>query len=259
MNIPKEVESIINQSGNNFHCRVLNEFRSKGWETLVSPYYMDAVNNKPREIDLLVEKAYKFSDHMLDIYGTLNVKLFIECKYIKQGVVFWFDKKDIEATKHWLLQHTSFRENNVFINEHSYLMKNEMVAKLYKSNNKPNLEYDPIYKALNQCLHSIVYMRTKRSIIRSTNKRFDNLLELLSLPVIVFNDFDDFYRIDMNDQATPQKISDNFQLEVNYAYIDTSGNSRNKYFLIDVIDFNRLDSYLETIDSDIEALKKVIQ
>ena len=57
MNELDEVNSIIQGSGNSFHCKVTNYFKEKGWTTLVSPYYMDSSSNKPREIDLIVEKA----------------------------------------------------------------------------------------------------------------------------------------------------------------------------------------------------------
>src|SRR5690606_28228602 len=75
----EEVNSIINESGNSFHCSVANYLREKGWHTMVSPYYMDASSNKPREIDLIAEKSWKYEDRWEGKYGTVNLKLFIEC------------------------------------------------------------------------------------------------------------------------------------------------------------------------------------
>ena len=96
-----EVKSIIETSGNSFHCRVLNEMKSREWHTMISPYYLDEISNKPREIDLLAEKAFKYENYFNDKYGTVNVQLFIECKYIQQKVVFWFDNKNINFVYHY--------------------------------------------------------------------------------------------------------------------------------------------------------------
>lgn len=258
MNDLEEVKSIIYESGNSFHSRVIDAFKSKGWHTLVSPYYLDEVSNKPREIDLVIEKAFEFKDDFSSKYGTVNVKLFVECKYIPQKVVFWFDDKDMISTRKWIVSNTPLRENNSFMEQHSYLTKNTKVAKLFSSQTRPNQENEPIYKALNQSLNAMVYLRNKGSIIQSTPKRPSNILETFSYAVIICNNFDNFYRVEMVNQDDPQNIDDNFQLEVNYAYIDSNKNNRNEFFLIDVIDFKKLNSYLGVISSDVKTIENML-
>ena len=88
-----KVKAIISQSGNTFHSQVLKYLHDKGWTVLISPYYNDNATNKPREIDLIAEKAFETNDRRY--FGTVNVKLFIECKYIPQLTVFWFHNKDM--------------------------------------------------------------------------------------------------------------------------------------------------------------------
>ena len=258
MNDMEETKKIIDESGNGFHCRVLNEFRSKGWNTLVSPYYLDEISNKPREIDLVAEKEFEYNDNFSSKYGTINVKLFIECKYITQKVVFWFDNKDIISARKWVLSNTSLLDNNVLTDQHSYLTKNLMVAKLFSSKTKQNPENEPIYKAINQSLNAMVYLRSRGSIIPPIPKRHSNILTTFSYPIIICNSFDNFYRVEMLNQDNPHKIDDNFQLEVNYAYMDSNKNNKNEFFQIDVIDFNKLDSYLGIIDSDVNTIKKIL-
>src|SRR3989337_1672444 len=97
MMIPKEIEDIANESGNNFHCKVTNYLKEQGWQTLVSPYYMDTATNKPREIDLIVEKHWVHRDSFEREYRAVTFKLFIECKYVAQPTVFWFSGKDVQA------------------------------------------------------------------------------------------------------------------------------------------------------------------
>lgn len=101
-----EVRSIIDGSGNSFHCRVTSYLKEKGWTTLVSPYYMDDSSNKPREIDLIAEKSWKYHDSWIKTYGTVNIKLFVECKYIPQTNVFWFGEKDTVSAREWVTSNT---------------------------------------------------------------------------------------------------------------------------------------------------------
>ena len=253
----EEVKSIIERSGNSFHCRVTNYLKSKEWHTLVSPYYMDNVSNKPREIDLVAEKAFQHKKPYKNIFGTINVKLFIECKYIPQKVVFWFDDKDMKSTKEWIISNTSLRENNCYTDRHHYI-SNSKVAKLFSSKNKANLENEVIYKALNQSLNAMEYHRRRGSIIPESTLSSEYILESIEYPVIVCNSFEKFYSVEMTDQSKPDKIKDNFQLEVNYAYADMNVTHRSEFFLIDVVSFEKLDEFLAALDADVCAIKKIM-
>ncbi len=159
----QEVKNLVRQSGNNFHCQVTNYLSQKGWQTQVSPYYLDGATNKAREIDLIAEKSWSHNGPFN--YGSIHIKLFIECKYIPQINVFWFDTKDREAAKKWLASNTPFKENNSCIEGHHYLSQSESVAKLFASKKVPNVENETIYKALNQSLNEMVYLRQQGSII----------------------------------------------------------------------------------------------
>lgn len=254
----KEVNSIIDGSGNSFHCKVANYFQQNGWHTLISPYYLDGSSNKSREIDLIVEKSWDISDKNYGTYGTINIKLFIECKYIPQTNVFWFSDKDKMSTKEWLITNTPLKENNMYTEQHHYLASNPKVAKLFASKNKPNVENEVIYKALNQSLNSMVYLRHRKSIIPEKQNRKNKILHTIEMPVILCNSFENFYRVEMTDSNDSQPICDNFQLEVNYAYIDQDKKNRNEFFLIDIIDFNNINDFLNQLDSDIDAIISIM-
>lgn len=253
-----EVESIINGSGNSFHCRVTNYLQEKGWHTLISPYYMDSATNKPREIDLIAEKSWLYNDRFKEKYGTINIKLFIECKYIPQTNVFWFSDKDMTSTKEWVVCNTPLRERNMFTDQYHYISTNPKVAKLFSSKTKPNVENEVIYKALNQSLNAMVYLRHRGSIIPEVPNQNNNILTTVEIPVILCNSFEKFHRVEMEGSSSPQNIQDNFQLEINYAYMDQSQNNRNEFFLIDVVDFNKLDEFLALMESDKDAIFKII-
>jgi hypothetical protein len=245
-----EVKEIIKTSGNTFHCNVLEYFQKKGWAVLISPYYNDNISSKPREIDLIAEKAFQAKDQCDSFFGTVNIKLFIECKYISQKTVFWFHDKDKEQAENLVVKNTPLRKDNAYTQQHHYLCTPDKVAKLFADKRQKSADNEVFYKALNQSLNAMVYYRNRESIIKTKSSRHYPPLRLVNYPIIVCNSFDKLYRIDIGLNDEPKKISDNFQLEVNYAYLTSTGSNINEYFLIDLIDFNQLDNFLESLEND---------
>lgn len=189
--------------------------------------------------------------------GAVIFRLFIECKYIPQPNVFWFSDKDIAAATKWVTSNTPLRKkDNAYTQKHHYLASQGKVAKLFasKNKNKPSPENEVIYRALNQSLNAMVYLRGRESIIPEIQTRKIPRLALIEMPVILCNSFDDFYRVEMESPSVPKSIVENFQLEVNYAYLDFNRDPKNEYFLLDVVDYNRLNDYLEVLESDKEAI-----
>lgn len=254
----KEVELLANESGNNFHCRVINAVKAYEWEVLVSPYYMDAATDKPREIDLITEKYWKHQDRLERKFGAIAFRLFIECKYIAQPTVFWFAPKDTNSATEWLINHTPLRKDNMFTAQHHYLAACPKVAKLFASKNKPNVESEAMYKALNQSLNALVYLRGREPLNHNLKSGHIPILAEVEMPVIVCNSFAEFYRVDMDTPSTPTPITENFQLEVNYAYIDQKGMRQSEYFLIDVVAFDQLDQYFETLAEDKSIISRIL-
>ena len=113
-----KVKGIIEKSGNTFHCKVLKYLQEKSWTVLISPYYNDNVSSKPREIDLIAEKAFKATDSRGEFIGTVNVKLFIECKYISQKTVFWFHEKDKQKAEYLVTQSTPMSKDHSYTKKH---------------------------------------------------------------------------------------------------------------------------------------------
>jgi len=255
MSILDEIEKIVDESGNSFHCKVTNFLKEKGWHTLVSPYYTDSATNKPREIDLIAENQWSRERDFSRKSGAIVIKLFIECKYITQPTVFWFSNKDIEAATKWVTSNTPLTsKDNIYTQKHHYLDPAHNVAKLFASKNNRGAENEVIYRALNQSLNAMVYLRGSESKIPDIKSGRIPELASVEMPVILCNSFSNFYRIEMENQSTPEIINENFQLEVNYAYRDLQGNHRSEYFLIDVVDFNKIDDYLKVLEGDKDAM-----
>lgn len=255
--MPKDlikIKEIIANSGNSFHCNVLKYFQDKGWTVLISPYYNDNVSNKPREIDLIAEKAFDAKDQLNNFFGTVNIKLFIECKHISQKTVFWFHDKDKVQAEDMVVRNTPLRKDNIYTQRHHYLCNSDNVAKLFADERKKSADNEVFYKALNQSLNAMVYYRNRESIIKIASGRKSYVLQTVNYPIIVCNSFDALYRVEIGTDVEPSKISDNFQLEVNYAYLTPSGENINEYFLIDILDFNHLDTFLDNLETDSELV-----
>ena len=246
----EKVRSIIEKSGNKFHCKVLKFLQDKDWTVLISPYYNDNISNKPREIDLIAEKAFDAKDRQGRFSGTVNVKLFVECKYISQKTVFWFHDKDEQKAENLVLQTTPLKENNIYTKKHHYLEDPSTVAKLFADESKRSTDNEAFYKALNQSLNAMIYFRNKGSIIKLPPERDGYVLHTLEYPVIVCNSFEKLYRVEISTDTDPSNITDNFQLEVNYAYLTSDGDNRDEYFLIDILNFNLFGSFLDRIEDD---------
>jgi hypothetical protein len=256
-----EIKDIIAKSGNTFHCKVANYFKDNGWTTLVSPYYLDGGTGKPREIDLIAEKCWPLGRSFRvreDYPRAIIIKLFIECKFITQPTVFWFSKKDSVAARTWLVGNTILREDNAFTEQHHYLSSNQFVAKLFAASKDKSIENEAMYKALNQCLNGTINLRRRPSISQNIKTKTISIAGKLEMPVILCDSFAKFYQVDMASTDNAQPMKENFQLEVNYAYSNTERSQRTEYFLIDVVEFKQLDSFLKVLESDQIALRSII-
>ncbi len=250
------VEEIIEKSGNSFHSRVVNRLRELGWSVLVSPHYSDNFTDKPRELDIIAEKKFDVHEFVHDWLGTLNVHLFIECKYIPEDIVFWFEKKDIPRATQRIMRDTGMKDprENTEITKHHYYADTP-VAKLWASNSKKSEDNELINKAMNQVLNGTIYYRNRgdlKIVPPSKQGYIDRVLKRVPYPLIVVNSFEKLHATQMDsDDKSSEPITEPFTLEVNYTYTDKDRNSVNEYFLIDVVSLDKLPEYL---DATIEKL-----
>lgn len=242
-------------SGNNFHSNVISFMRAHQWNVLISPYYNDNTSDKAREIDIIAEKAFEVEGSFGKIKGCLNVRFIIECKYINNETVFWFDAKDMEKAEDRVIRDTSLGKGNSYIQEHHY-MASGRVAKLFASEKGRELPNEPIYKAINQSLNGLIYFRHDSPTTRSK----PHILRTISYPIIILNNFDKIFSVNIG-ESNYSKITDKFfQVEINYAYLDSNKQNRNEFFLIDIIDYSHLEDYLSEIQTkDIRAMSAMLR
>ncbi|HIG96494.1 TPA: hypothetical protein HA249_06450 [Candidatus Woesearchaeota archaeon] len=254
------MQSIIEKSGNSFHSRVVNLLREGGWTVLVSPYYSDNFTDKPREIDIIAEKGFDIGMWVNEWVGTVNVQLFLECKYINEKIVFWFDAKDEYRAIERIMKDTRLEHpnQNNSIRVHHYL-SDAFVAKLFASLKRDGSdEHNLFQRAINQSLNALVSYRFKYNLIPPVKHMREKIRHRIVYPMIVCNSFENFYQKKIADaESEVEQISKPFQLEVNYAYKNMGGVGLNEYFLIDVIDIEQLSAFLASIEkTDITAVKE---
>lgn len=249
-----KIQEIIEASGNTFHSNVIKFLREKQWNVLISPYYNDNASDKAREIDIIAEKTFEIQTRWREFKGLLNIRFIIECKYINTETVFWFDAKDKKRAEERIVRITPLRKNNIYTQKHHY-MKDEKVAKLFASEKGKDLVNEPIYKAINQSLNALIYFGHELPIQRQDLK----ILGTVCYPIIILNDFKKIFSVDIGESKYSNVTDKFFQLEINYAYLDTNKHNIDEYFLIDVIDFSHLDDFLHDIETeDIEAIKVML-
>jgi hypothetical protein len=99
----------------------------------------------------------------------------------------------------------------------------------------------------------MVSMRAQAVALPELKKRQRVPTVLLEFPVVVCSSFGQMYAVDFFADSSPEVISDNFHLEVQYAYVDRNGTSRDDYFLLDFVEFAKLDAFQAGIDQDAQT------
>lgn len=247
-----EVQGIVEKSGNSFHYRTMLEFKERGWTVRVSPYYHDLITGKSRELDLIVERSFPVHDSYKGWRGEVNVRLFIECKYITQTTAFWFVERDNARAMDLVLSSTPCRENNTFTKGHSYLKENaKEVARLFADQSGKAAENEVFGKALNQVVNGYLYFRNTPSILTETYRDTSRILATLNYPVIVCNSSDRLYKVNHN-EGDHTRIDELFKVEMDFAYQARHGVLMNEYLLIDIMQMSNLNGFLELIQKDVD-------
>lgn len=219
---------------------------------------MDQAQSKAREIDLIAEKSVSIRDHFGKLMGNGVVRLCIECKFIAATSVFWFTDKDTVSAQELVCRSGKSLRDSAYTNNHHYLSTCQSVAKIFQTESKSQ-EQEPIYKALNQVLSAHVNMRKRPLADPSLRTSSGGIRFLLNYPVVVCSDFSRLYRTEFFEDAEPVTISDNFQLEVQYAFAESTGSVKDEYFLIDFVAFELLDDFLEKVIHNAEVLASILK
>jgi hypothetical protein len=256
----KAAKELAETSGNSFQCKVANYFRDNGWTVLFSPYYVDASTDKSRESDLIVEKSFPVAKYFVGAATrSVRLRLFVECKYVTEGAgaVFWMDPMDSMKARNLVFSRPPFSPDHPRHREQHYLHTDDSVAKLFASSPKKGVEEnDLIFRALNQCLNGYIYNQGRSSMISLSRNEETTPLDY---PMIIYSSFDHFYSTNVAFPGDPTPIEKNFLLEVDYAYLSSAGAAKRAYFLVDTVDFNKIDAFIDSMQIEMDAATYMLE
>lgn len=243
-----KIKEIIRDSGHQLHLQVIDLLRSCGWKVTISPFYNDPATGKARELDIIAEKIISVTSSLkkasddLPLEESLRVQFFIECKYIKNPLVFWFDDKNIPETQVFARSNKVLETiqesvlNQVHAQErrriHHYV-KDTDVAKLHKTQGTQDNFFDGLSSVLNSWM---IYNQIPKS-------------NTVTFPIIILNSFNNVFRVDATNKNGFKKIVDSFQYEINYSCLkDSIQNSQ--FCLVDILEVDRMDAFIDFLGSN---------
>ncbi|MBI5071983.1 hypothetical protein HZB93_03805 [Candidatus Falkowbacteria bacterium] len=253
----KTVNELIKESGIITHYKTVNKLKTLGWEVFVSPYYFDVISDTVKEIDIIAEKPfYSVSDAAYSSKVQINVQLFLECKYIKNEIGLWFDNINRDNVVSKLEKITNLplvygsRSQGFSPDKFHYFRYNKTVKLFTPDTNKEDI----IYKAITQCLNAQTYHQDKgRTLHFHFSGRDGTINNIIRYPMIVCDKFDKLQEIELSNGGDIYKtkpIENIFALETNYS----AENTGFEYSLIDVVDFNYLEKFLDELGQEAKDL-----
>lgn len=225
--------SIIQKSGHDFHLKVSNFLKEAGWEITNSPHYNDPDSDKSREIDIEAKKEYTVTYDSFDKRGEkIIVKLYIECKYIKSPVVFWFKEKNKEKAIELAKDNLIMEDKPDYAGENHHYVEGSAAAELWQQENN-----DIIADAKHKVLKALI-------VSQNDNSEYYEI----KYPIIVVNNLELLAKREAGEKNYSE-INNNFQIEINYSYKDNKKNDIKKYFLIDLVSYNLLADFLRELEN----------
>lgn len=245
----EKILNLINGSGHLFHQKVSDLLKRLKWSVVDSQFYNDPDTNKAREIDIVAEKEFPVGDvwyDEADIKKTkIVVRLIIECKYITSSIVFWVKEKD--NTKAMAL----VKDNGILSNKPDYYLTAEKNKKFHYLETKivtsqwTQENKDVLQDAMHKTLKALIF-----------DNEFSKSHYEIKYPVVVVNNFEKIKKVE-NESDNYSDVTDSFQIESNYSYKNSAGKNTMEYFLIDVVNYDLLENFIEKLEkNDIAILKE---
>jgi hypothetical protein len=254
----------MDENGNDFHYQAVDFLKAKGWSVNISPYYIDLITQKPREIDIIAQKKWPVVEKFRQKSAGILIRLFIECKWILPTVSLYFNfidnDKDLAerlARNNDILRERDYPPVADMSKEppriHHYLQQNEAARNCACVTSKGSNK-DIFFEAWDQALRALLYFKNQPPQQRwvPVDVDFnDERIYIIDYPLVVVSSFNTFFKRDWNSKiSTPMK--DNFLWSVEYSYIVPSRNQekihKREDFFIDITSFPTLEDFLGNLE-----------
>jgi len=258
----KELRQSIEKSGNNLHFEVSNFLDQNGWQVELSPYYCDDITKKPREVDIIANKAFsifKYESPTIKALNNFKFYLFLECKYFNSPfavrVINNGNRDNILSAFHVKGINKEELFSKVRIEEiHHYFTENA-IGKLYdvplmRETEKINTGLDSlIFDAITGPIKSLLFFSEKIQ------------QDAIFYPIVVYEgQKDGVYKLDL--QGNEEKSKD-FIFNVHYAFKKVLPGVAGEFprienFFVDFIHKDNLESFLQTIEKEAEKIQRYL-
>lgn len=260
--IDEKIKNLVERSGIITHYKTIDILRKKDWKAVVAPYYYDNVAGSVKEVDIIAEKMIScVAQYPDESKVQIVIQLFLECKYVDQEIIFWFDDIDknkavskLESETGLNIRYDNKTSGDIGSEKFHYLIDKKSV-KLFSANvNKA----DVIYKAINQVLNAQNYWNNSSPLLCPfSNYNNGYFKKIIKYPVIVCDNFTKLIEVELqnNGKYSTKKIDNKFLIETNYI-CSNEGVSKiqNSYSLIDVVNLNYLGIFLNEIENEVTSL-----
>lgn len=242
--LDNQISKIIEKSGHDFHLKVSKKLRDLGWSTIDNHYYNDPDSGKAREIDIIATKEYPiYKDSSGHVNEKIIIKLFIECKYINLPTIFWFKDRDLNSAIKLSKDNEILDDKpDNYVNDltkHHYVKNDNVTGQWQSANN------DIFSEAQHQVLKAMLFFK------EAGQESYE-----INYPIIAINDFNQLFKRELPPK-NHDNITENFQIEINYAYKNKQNDNITKYFLIDVVGLPMLEHLMDELEEkDVRLLRE---
>lgn len=239
------IQKTIDESSSNVEIDTYNILANSNWKEIVeNSYFTDPVEKKLRETDIIaINKS--IDDH--DIIKGHRIIFLIECKYVKDKIVFWFKDKKVDKAKAMVLRNYAFSagcysEKNLYYTldnkqiSHHYIEKNKVAKKWDYVKEKSKKPEDVIGKATNQLANALYFY---------SHNEYNTKCSIF--PILIINDYKNVYKVEENGKYS--EIKEHFQLEKEYSIKIDGYGVEHFYQLIDVISVGELEYFINYFSS----------
>lgn len=236
-----KIKKIIDESANQMHFDVAALLEDGGWEVEISPYYIDDLTDRPREIDIIARKEIPLTGAGLNFISNglqkFWVVLFIECKHLKEPAVFWMHKNTKAVNALVISNYDAGEMVGGAKNKFHYFSFGEKVGKLFDTNGRDKETL--LFNGLTQPIKSLLFYKARMP------------LNGVYYPIMVYDGQDSLYTNEGNTR--------NMLMHINYSYKNPSGSSDSRDFYVDIIHKDELGNFLDkTLSQELEEMNQKI-
>ncbi len=232
----ESAESIINNSGHKLHLRVASLLENEGWNVSISPYYIDDLTDKPREIDIIASKYFTYTSKSDNEQKRFYFLLGIDCKYLTENVVIWARDNKIKAEALFTNVDSYFKP--MLATQQSWCAYSRFlhVGRLISEGGKSSLQ-EGILQAVKAILDAYTRSNTLTIFFPSVVYELGNGVNIYSIGD----------GIKHSKEHTP--IKGNWIYHVDYAYRENN-KPRQRQFYVDLVNEKTLLDYLQVLEKD---------